>query len=48
MCAYARWSRGRICFTAVKDALRALSDSRSGISHCGSCSQDLEYYDMEF
>jgi hypothetical protein len=42
MYAYARWSRGSICFTTVKEALRALSDSRFGISRCGSCSQDLE------
>jgi hypothetical protein len=42
MCSYTRWSRGSICFTVVKDARGTLSDSRFGVSHCGSRSQDLE------
>jgi hypothetical protein len=42
MCAYARFLCGSICFMEVKEALRALSCLRSGLSRCGSCSQDLE------
>jgi hypothetical protein len=42
MCAYATFSRGSVCFTEVKEALRALSSLRFGVSRCGSRSQDLE------
>jgi hypothetical protein len=42
MCAYARISHGSICFIEVKDARRALSDSRFELRHYGSHSQDLE------
>jgi hypothetical protein len=42
MSAYARFSRGSICFTEVKEALRALSSLRFRVSRCGSRSQDLE------
>jgi hypothetical protein len=42
MCSYARFSRGSVCFTEVKEALRALSCLQFGVIRCGSRSQDLE------